>query len=40
MVKIGEMPMEGYVMLHEEAEISHEKKMVLIAWFTELRDSL
>ena len=40
MVKSGEMPMEGYVMFHEEAEINHEQKMQLIAWFTELRDSL
>jgi Haem-binding domain len=39
-VKNGEMPMKGYVMLHEEAEITHEQKMLLISWFTELRDSL
>lgn len=40
MVKTGEMPMKGYVMLHEEAEISHEQKMFMISWLTELRDSL
>ena len=40
MVKSGEMPMNGYVMLHDEAEITHENKMKLISWFTELRDSL
>lgn len=40
MIKSGEMPMEGYVMLHAEAEINHEQKMFLISWLTELRDSL
>jgi hypothetical protein len=40
MIKSGEMPMEGYVMFHEEAEINHEQKMQLINWLTELRDSL
>ncbi|MCW8848753.1 MAG: heme-binding domain-containing protein [Melioribacteraceae bacterium] len=40
MIKSGEMPMEGYVMFHAEAEINHEQKMQLISWFTELRDSL
>lgn len=40
MIRSGEMPMKGYVMLHEEAEISHENKMQLIAWMIELRDSL
>ena len=40
MIRSGEMPMKGYVMLHEEAEITHEKKMQLISWLTELQDSL
>ena len=40
MIKSGEMPMNGYVMLHDEAEITHEQKMKLISWFSELRDSL
>lgn len=40
MIKSGEMPMEGYVFFHEEAEINHEQKMQLINWLTELRDSL
>jgi hypothetical protein len=40
MIKSGEMPMEGYVLFHQEAEINHEQKMQLIAWLTELRDSL
>ncbi len=40
MIKSEEMPMKGYVLLHSEAEITHEQKMFLINWFTELRDSL
>ena len=40
MIKSDEMPLKGYVMLHEEAEITHEQKMQLISWFNELRDSL
>jgi len=40
MVKSGEMPMKGYVMLHEEAEITQDQKMALINWFTSKRDSL
>ena len=40
MIKSGEMPMQGYVMFHEEAEFNHEQKMAIISWFSELRDSL
>jgi len=39
-VKSGEMPMKGYVMFHEEAEITQDQKMALLNWFGELRDSL
>lgn len=39
-IKSGEMPMKGYVMLHEEAEISQEQKMILLSWLGELKDSL
>jgi len=40
MVKSGEMPMKGYVIFHEESEISHESKMEVISWFLALKDSL
>ena len=40
MIKSDEMPLQGYVMLHGEAEINHEQKMLIISWFSELRDSL
>ena len=39
-IKSGEMPMKGYVMFHDEAEISQDQKMALLTWFNDLRDSL
>lgn len=39
-IKSGEMPMKGYVMLHPEAELTHERKMELTRWLGELQDSL
>lgn len=40
MIRSGEMPLQGYVMLHEEAEFNQEQKMAIISWILELRDSL
>ncbi|MBK7106098.1 MAG: heme-binding domain-containing protein [Ignavibacteriae bacterium] len=33
MIKSGEMPMQGYVMMHSEAKLSDEQKNALIEWF-------
>lgn len=33
----GEMPMAGYVALHEEAKLTEEQKMAVINWFKSIR---
>ncbi|MBK8945821.1 MAG: heme-binding domain-containing protein [Ignavibacteriae bacterium] len=40
MVKSGEMPMQGYVMMHSEAELTDDQKNYLANWFSAQKDSL
>lgn len=40
MVKSGEMPMQGYVIMHSEAELSDDQKNYLVNWFSAQKDSL
>lgn len=39
-VEKGEMPLEGYTMMHAEAELSKEEKETLISWANELRAAM
>ncbi len=40
MIKAGEMPMQGYVMMHNEAELTEDQKNYLANWFSAQKDSL
>ena len=37
MIETGEMPMKGYVLLHEEADLTDEQKQAIINWFRSLK---
>ena len=39
-VEKGEMPLEGYTVMHAEAELSKEEKETLISWANELRAAM
>ena len=38
MVETGEMPMKGYVLLHEEANLTNEQKHAMIDWFRTIKN--
>lgn len=40
MVESSEMPMKGYVLLHNEAELTDEERKQLVYWFKSVKDSL
>ena len=37
MIETGEMPMKGYVLLHEEADLTNEQKQAIMNWFRSLK---
>lgn len=38
MVRTGEMPMKGYLMLHDEAELSEEQRQKFVMWLRSIRN--
>jgi hypothetical protein len=39
-VKEGEMPLESYTLIHGDAKLNQQQKLVLANWVTSLRDSI
>lgn len=37
MIQEGEMPMSSYTLLHKEAQLSEEQRLMLVNWFSSLR---
>jgi hypothetical protein len=37
MIETGEMPMKGYVLLHEEADLTDAQKKAMIDWFRSVK---
>lgn len=39
MIQEGEMPMNSYTLIHREAKLNEEQKLMLVNWFSSLRKS-
>lgn len=37
MIQEGEMPMSSYTLIHKEAQLSEEQRLMLVNWFSSLR---
>ena len=39
-IKDGSMPLESYMMMHNDARLSKENKEIIINWISKIKDSL